>query len=315
MDYKNQPPDPYPRRRGRTPKPTDHPIGRLIRERRLALGLSLAALAEKVGIGPTSVSLIAAMEHGTLPPRRDVAEKLADVLGLDRHLLIEWSSMRVSPHLPSEVLERRERYDAALRDAWDSDIEPISFAARTVRPRILCLDCAMLSKRSDSSAAVGISRMEAPPPPRDADFSKITVYPAGVDPDRFRGEPAGLCRPGAGRDTGAGESRTDPPHRLPGAPEDLDRLRRSSFPSTPPTYAVISRPLPVVIDSREPYAIRFERTVILAYCAWDGRELVVLDPPGHQGFARLKARNARRARGDRRRSGCGPQLVSDRVSR
>ena len=55
---------------------------------------------------------------------------------------------------------------------------------------------------------------------------------------------------------------------------------------------MISRPLPVVIDSREPYAIRFERRVILAYCAWDGRELVVLDPPGHRGFARLKARNA-----------------------
>ena len=90
MDYKNQPPDPYPRRRGRTPKPTDHPIGRLIRERRLALGLSLAQLAEKVGIGPTSISLIAAMEHGTLPPRRDVAEKLADVLGLDGPVLIEW---------------------------------------------------------------------------------------------------------------------------------------------------------------------------------------------------------------------------------
>ena len=123
MDYENQPPDPYPRCRGRTPKPTDHPIGRLIRERRLALGLSLAALAEKVGIGQTSVSLIALMEHGTLPPRRDVAEKLADVLGLDRDLLLEWSSMRVSPHMPSEVLQQRQEYDAALRDAWETNVE------------------------------------------------------------------------------------------------------------------------------------------------------------------------------------------------
>ena len=126
MDYENQPPDPYPRRRGRTPKPTDHPIGRLIRERRLALGLSLAALAEKVGIGQTSVSLIALMEHGTLPPRRDVAEKLADVLGLDRDLLLEWSSMRVSPHMPSEVLQQRQEYDAALRDAWETNIEAVA---------------------------------------------------------------------------------------------------------------------------------------------------------------------------------------------
>ena len=59
------------------------------------------------------------MEHGTLPPRRDVAEKLADVLGLDRDLLLEWSSMRVSPHMPSEVLQQRYGYDAALRDAWN----------------------------------------------------------------------------------------------------------------------------------------------------------------------------------------------------
>jgi len=48
----------------------------------------------------------------------------------------------------------------------------------------------------------------------------------------------------------------------------------------------------VTIDAREPYAIRFDRRIILAYCAWDGRDLVVLDPPGHRGFARLKARNA-----------------------
>ena len=60
---------------------------------------------------------------------------------------------------------------------------------------------------------------------------------------------------------------------------------------TRPTFAVVSRPLPVVIDSREPYAIRFEGRVILAHCAWDGRELVVLEPPGHRGFARLKARS------------------------
>ena len=60
---------------------------------------------------------------------------------------------------------------------------------------------------------------------------------------------------------------------------------------TRPTFAVVSRPLPVVIDSHEPYAIRFEGRVILAYCAWDGRELVVLEPPGHRGFARLKARS------------------------
>jgi len=54
----------------------------------MAKGLSLAQLAEAVGIGPNSVSLIAAMEHGTIPPRRDVAERLAAVLDVDREPLL-----------------------------------------------------------------------------------------------------------------------------------------------------------------------------------------------------------------------------------
>lgn len=264
MDSKHQPPDPYPRRRGRSPKPTDHPIGRLIRERRLTLGLSLAQLAEKVGIGPTSISLIAAMEHGTLPPRRDVAEKLADVLGIDRDLLIEWSSMRVSPHSPTEVLERRERYDEALRDAWETSIEPLSTETRLVR----------------------LASPSPPPPPSD-----IPVYPAGVDPERFRGTLAGALERAQVEKLVQGKAELIRPIAYLIDPDDLERLRRPSSPDTPPTYALISRPLPVVIDSREPYAIRYGKRVILAYCAWDGRELVVLEPPGQRGFTRLKARD------------------------
>ncbi len=264
MDSKHQPPDPYPRRRGRSPKPTDHPIGRLIRERRLTLGLSLAQLAEKVGIGPTSISLIAAMEHGTLPPRRDVAEKLADVLGIDRDLLIEWSSMRVSPHSPTEVLERRERYDEALRDAWETSIEPLSTEARLMR----------------------LASPSPPPPPSD-----IPVYPAGVDPERFRGTLAGALERAQVEKLVQGKAELIRPIAYLIDPDDLERLRRPSSPDTPPTYALISRPLPVVIDSREPYAIRYGKRVILAYCAWDGRELVVLEPPGQRGFTRLKARD------------------------
>jgi transcriptional regulator with XRE-family HTH domain len=273
VDYENQPPDPYPRRRGRTPKPTDHPIGRQIRERRLALGLSLAALAEKVGIGPTSVSLIALMEHGTLPPRRDVAEKLADVLGLDRDLLLEWSSMRVSPHMPSEVLQQRQEYDAALRDSWESNTWAAASAVE--QP---------LQRRAGHRAETGA---------HESPSDTIAVYPAGADPDRFRGKRAGYVSRSQVERLIQGKADLVRPIAYVIGDEDLERLRRrTSTPETPPTFAVVSRPLPVVIDSREPYAIRFGGRVILAYCAWDGRELVVLDPPGHRGFTRLKARSA-----------------------
>ena len=114
MVSKNQqdgPPPPYPKRRGRTPKPTSHPLGRIIRERRVAKGLSLAQLAEAVGIGPNSVSLVAAMEHGTIPPRRDVAERLAAVLDVDREPLLMWADTRMSPRTSDDALREREQVE------------------------------------------------------------------------------------------------------------------------------------------------------------------------------------------------------------
>jgi transcriptional regulator with XRE-family HTH domain len=293
VDYENQPPDPYPRRRGRTPKPTDHPIGRLIRERRLALGLSLAALAEQVGIGQTSVSLIALMEHGTLPPRRDVAEKLADVLGLDRDLLLEWSSMRVSAHMPSEVLRQRQEFDAALRDAWETNVEAVASEEEPTRPgtpEIASMLARATGPRSSDRRSWELHTWTGP---REDSSGTIAVYPAGADPDRFRGKRAGYVSLTQVERLIQGKADLVRPIAYLIDDEDLERLRRrSSSPETRPTFAVVSRPLPVVIDSREPYAIRFEDRVILAYCAWDGRELVVLEPPGHRGFARLKARSA-----------------------
>jgi transcriptional regulator with XRE-family HTH domain len=294
MDYEKQPPEPYPRRRGRTPKPTDHPIGRLIRERRLALGLSQAELAEKVGIGQTSVSLIALMEHGTLPPRRDVAEKLADVLGLDRDLLLEWSSMRVSPHMPSEVLQQRHEYDAALRDAWETNIERAS-SDEVELPSLGTPEIAsMLARATGPLSSHGRSLVHgAEMEPPEGSPGTITVYPAGADPDRFRGKRAAYVSRSQVERLIQGKTDLVRPIAYLIDDEDLERLRRRpSYPETRPTFAVVSRPLPIVIDSREPYAIRFEGRVILAYCAWDGRELVVLEPPGHRGFARLKARSS-----------------------
>ena len=264
----------------------------MIRERRLALGLSLAGLAEKVGIGQTSVSLIALMEHGTLPPRRDVAEKLAGVLGLDRDLLLEWSSMRVSPHMPSEVLQQRQEYDAALRDAWETNIE--AAASKEDAPRPGTPEIASMLARATgpgSSPARGWSR-HSEVEPHEGSADTIAVYPAGADPDRFRGKRAAHVSRSQVERLIQGKADLVRPIACLIDDDDLERLRRRhSYPDTRPTFAVVSRPLPVVIDSREPYAIRFEGRVILAYCAWDGRELVVLEPPGHRGFARLKARS------------------------
>ena len=274
MSSKNQgdeddppsPPPPYPRRRGRAPKPTSHPLGRLIRERRIAKGLSLAQVAEAVGIGPTSVSLIAAMEHGSIPPRRDVAERLAAVLELDQEPLLMWADTRMSPAYRQQV---ESRFNNA----------PLDLQVRPARTLL-----------------AGVRRDSATPSPdthvRDAiDVpNQIPILPAGADPDRYRRKPIGYLDRIAIERLIGGRAELIRPVAYELSDEDFDRLRRVSNPQSRPLHALVSRPMPIEIDPREPYAIRFDGRVILAYCAWDGRELVVLQPPRRSGFARLKAK-------------------------
>jgi transcriptional regulator with XRE-family HTH domain len=287
VDSKNQTdePPPYPRRRGRTPKPTSHPLGRLIRERRLARGLSLAQLAEAVGIGPTSVSLIAAMEHGSIPPRRDVAERLAAVLELDREPLLMWADTRMSPRASWIALQEREdletlftKLDAKGNESAGPYWDPARWAWRGGR---------------DATWSPSLSQGESLARPETANQSpnQIPILPAGADPHRYRRRPRGYLDREAIERLIGGRAELVRPLAYELADDDFERLRRVAHPHGRPLHALVSRPMPMEIDPREPYAIRFDDRVILAYCAWDGRELVVLQAPGHVGFGRLKARS------------------------
>jgi transcriptional regulator with XRE-family HTH domain len=276
-------PPPYPRRRGRVPKPTSHPLGSVIRERRLAKGLSLAQLAEKIGIGPTSVSLVAAMEHGEIPPRRDVAQSLAVVLELDPEPLLMWADTRVSPRAADDALNDRARLEALFTNVESPLI------ARSSPRLTLPLPGAAASRRSADIAATLASPSTAGGG-ADAALNAIPILPAGVDPDRYRRKPLGYLDRVAIERLIAGRAELIRPIAYELADEDFERLRRVVHPHGRPLHALVSRPLPIVVDPREPYAIRFGGRVILAYCAWDGRELVVLQPPKQRGFARLKAK-------------------------
>ena len=267
----DEPPPPYPRRRGRTPKPTSHPLGRLIRYRRMAKGLSLAQLAEAVGIGPTSVSLIAAMEHGSIPPRLDVAERLAAVLEMDREPLVMWAKTRMSPRPSWVALQEREEVDALLTKMEWKPVESEQFGSELFR------------LASQEAAFAG--------DPSGEPLNQIPILPAGVDPDRYRRRPLGYLDREAIERLIAGRAELIRPIAYELSDDDFERLRRVAHPHSRPLHALVSRPARLDIDPREPYAIRFDGRVILAYCAWDGRELVVLQAPRHTGFARLKARN------------------------
>ena len=291
MVSKNQhdePPPPYPKRRGRSPKPTTHPFGRLIRERRLAKGLSLAQLAEAVGIGPTSVSLVAAMEHGSIPPRRDVAERLAAVLELDREPLLMWADTRMTPRGSDDVLREREQVETLFAKAEMQALSPPGSPRRSGWDRRAAVPSEIPDDLTADSAALFARRssrdtFDEPP-------NQIPILPAGADPDRFRRRPLGYLDRVAIERLIGGRAELVRPVAYELSDDDFERLRRATQTHGRPLHALVSRALPIAIDPREPYAIRFNGRVILAYCAWDGRELVVLQPPGQAGFARLKAR-------------------------
>lgn len=53
-------------------------FGKIVKERRIALGLTQESLAEKAGLHPTHIGLI---ERGRRNPSLDVADKVAKALG------------------------------------------------------------------------------------------------------------------------------------------------------------------------------------------------------------------------------------------
>jgi len=234
------------------------------------MGLSLAQLAKAVGIGPTSVSLIAAMEHGTIPPRRDVAERLAAVLELEREPLLMWSDTRMTPRTSDEALRERveletrfTQLEAFRRRAYRSSGSPADIAGPSGSPWAFALE-------------------QAP--------DRIPILPAGADPDTHRRKPLGyLDRPAMERLIGNRANLVGPvAYKL--SDDDFERLRRVAHPFGRPLHALVSRSLPIEIDPREPFAIRFDGRVILAYCAWDDRELIVIQARNDAGFVRLKAK-------------------------
>ena len=244
----------------------------------MAKGLSLAQLAEAIGIGPTSVSLVAAMEHGSIPPRRDIAERLAAVLDLDREPLLKWADTRMTPRASEDALRDREQLFSGtfmqrlIQPESTLNSDSLSEATRALQEKLAHL--ALLDRQRGTA--------ETP--------SQIPILPAGADPDRYRRRPLGYLDRVAIERLIGGRAELIRPVAYQLSDDDFERLRRVTHPHGRPLHALVSRPIPIEIDPREPYAIRFGGRVILAYCAWDGREIVVLQPPGQAGFARLKAR-------------------------
>jgi transcriptional regulator with XRE-family HTH domain len=251
-------------RPGRPPQPSDHPLGQLIRDKRLAKGWSILDLAAHVGIKPTSMALVSAIERGTMAPSEEVAERLAHVLDIPLSLLLEWAQTRHRPRSSAQVEAVRSRYE------------------KTGKPAL---------ERLLSSTPVSIEWAAGPRDVITTDAPKsrsdIPVFEAGVDPDRQGVRPQAFL-PSSQLPPSLAKALVRPiAFRV--SDDDFERLRRPSYETARPLYAIVTRPPVVTIDPREPYAVRRHGRVLLAYIGWDGKELFVLPPPGRPGFKRSPA--------------------------
>jgi transcriptional regulator with XRE-family HTH domain len=253
-----------PRRRGRPLKETDHPLGKLIRERRLARGWSIARLAEEVGISASSMSLISAMEQGRVPPRVDIARKLGEVLGLPEHPLVEWAATtRHRPRSAEDV--------AASRANFHARAEGLEQLVRSAEPAI-------------TWAAGPLEPVVTPTRMQEDD---VPVYNPGANPASRGTKPAGFLQ----RDQlpGIATAQLERPVILILADDDYQRLRRPIYGRMRPRYALITRAQEPALDPAEPYAVVTEAGVWLGYVAWDGSELLLLPPVGKPGEVRVPA--------------------------
>jgi len=88
-------------------------VGALLKEYRLAVGLTQEALAERAGISARSVQ---AIEGGTNKPHPDTARRLADALGLMRDERVRFmAGVTPSPRRRSQVISSTPGTGAAPR--------------------------------------------------------------------------------------------------------------------------------------------------------------------------------------------------------
>lgn len=92
-------------------------MGRDLRARRRALGLTQVALAEAVGTRPV---IVGRWERGEALPTMDEARRLAEVLDLDPATAIEWGMPALAPSHDAVPTPPPEEAGAAPARSWPS---------------------------------------------------------------------------------------------------------------------------------------------------------------------------------------------------
>ncbi len=272
------------RRRGRPAKPTDHPVGSRLRQRREQRGLTVRETALLVGLRRTSASYLSQLESGAKTPHAALARRLAEVLEDDPRIYLAWAATgRRSEPLATA---RAVRTLAELLRHPDYELSPAGPPPGPVAAEGPSADLAPLRSVARSAGA--------PEPP-------VIEPPAGG------GVPsAWLLVPelGEGADPGDGVCVPASPitHRIAAealaAVEPLERpfayrlsaagAERVSDLLTPGDVAVLTRrvwpPVPGAV-----HAVRLAGRVVLARVLWNNRQLLLLPGPERRDFLVLDA--------------------------
>jgi len=254
------------------------PIGQRIKDLRVARGLTLQDLADKVEVAPSHVYHV---ENGDKVPSEDLAVKLARALRDDEDLYRAWARARSRSDFYTAV-ESAEVLAQYLRTAKQGPVETEPVRREATQEQW---------ERPELHGAIDEMR-----------YSLHTIFPRRIGAP----SPARLLVPmfAAGEDPGQAPelSRVVEMLRLdPRALDPAETLERPfAYPLTGPTTKRVEgllpdrgdaiftrRVLPVV--AHEIYAVRQAGHVVLSRAMWNGRELLLLPAPGRSDFIVLPA--------------------------
>ena len=313
---------PGPLKRGRPPKPTEHPVGGHMRQRREALGLTVREVASRVGLRASSASYLSQIESGAKTPHPALALRLADALGDDPRIYLAWAATgkRSDPvetaravRILAETLGHPRYAGAAAAADREPPTANLPAGRETLAPRPEALqppdlpvsrlesaeplpDAGDHDRRTLSRELPGI-----PVTPRAAEVpeAKILVpeIAEGVDPgEDARSSPRVLevHRVAAGSLAGV-----EPPVRPFAFRVSAAGAQRVRDVLDPGDLAIVSRKT-WPLERLAPHAVRRSGHLILSRVLWNGRQLlllpgldecdfVVLDAPDRTALERLIA--------------------------
>lgn len=269
------------RRRGRPPKPTEHPVGAHLRRRREELGLTVREAAVRAGLRPSSASYLSQLESGAKTPHAGLARRLAEALADDPRIYLAWAETgrRSDPLATARAVRelagllRHPGYDLPPADPADetdgplAGLAPLRASRPPAAPRVPALG------PGPPDGAVPAAKLLVPELEEGADPGAGDRAPRAIATHRVAPATLGavepLLRPFAYRVSAAGASRV--PDLL--APGDLAVLTRRVWPLEPAAA----------------HAVRLSGHVRLARVLWNERQLLLLPGPGGSDFIVLDA--------------------------